>query len=76
VRGGEENAVPAQVGAMAFLGSFFRADLVGAGPGEVRLRADLSVDLVRRLGLAEGQTLSVVLPRERLRVYPQAPRAA
>jgi iron(III) transport system ATP-binding protein len=76
VRGSEENVVPARVGALAFLGSFFRADLVGAGTGEGPLRADLSVELVRRLGLAEGQALSVVLPRERLRVYPQSSLAA
>jgi iron(III) transport system ATP-binding protein len=73
VRGQEENAVPARVDAMAFLGSFFRADLVGAGAEGMRLRADLSVEVVRRLGLAEGQTRPVVLPRERLRVYPQSP---
>jgi iron(III) transport system ATP-binding protein len=73
VQGGEENALPARIDALAFLGSFFRADLVGAGTGEVRLRADVSVEVVRRFGLAEGHTLSIVLPRERLRIYPQSP---
>ena len=71
--GSQPNALSARVDALAFLGSFFRADLVGAGTGEVRLRADVSVEVVRRFGLAEGHTLSIVLPRERLRVYPQSP---
>jgi iron(III) transport system ATP-binding protein len=73
VQGGEENALPARIDALAFLGSFFRADLVGAASGEVKLRADVSVEVVRRLGLAEGHTLPIVLPRERLRIYPQSP---
>jgi len=72
----EPNAVRARIDTMVFLGSFFRADLVGDGLEPVRLRADLSVDLVRRLGLAEGHTLPIRLPRERLRVYPQSPLAA
>ena len=35
-------------------------------------RADLSVNAVRRLGIAEGRSLLVRLPPERLRVYPRA----
>ncbi len=75
VQAHQENAVQARIDVMVFLGSFFRADLVGDAMGAVRLRADLSVDLVRRLGLAEGAALPIVLPRERLRVYPQSPLA-
>jgi len=70
VTGNEENAVAVRIAAMEFLGSFFRVDLAGDALGGVTLRADLAVDVVRRLDLAEGQTLSVVLPRKRLRVYP------
>jgi len=70
VTGSEENAIAVRVVAMEFLGSFFRVDLAGEGVGGVTLRADLAVDVVRRLDLAEGQALSVVLPRKRLRVYP------
>ena len=76
VRGGEENSLPARIDALVFLGSFFRADLVGMETAEVRLRADVSVEVVRRSGLAEGHTLPIVLPRERLRIYPQSPVAA
>jgi iron(III) transport system ATP-binding protein len=70
VTGSEENAVAVRVAAMEFLGSFFRVDLAGEALGAVTLRADLAVDLVRRLDLGVGQALSVVLPRRRLRVYP------
>jgi iron(III) transport system ATP-binding protein len=70
VTGSEENAVTVSIKAMEFLGSFFRVDLAGDALDGVTLRADLAVDLVRRLDLAEGQTLPVVLPRRRLRVYP------
>jgi iron(III) transport system ATP-binding protein len=73
VVGGEENALEVRIDTMVFLGSHFRADLAGEGLGEFRLRADLSADVVRRLGLGEGRTLLVVLPRERIRVYPQSP---
>ena len=70
VTGSEENAVTLQIKAMEFLGSFFRVDLAGDAIDGVTLRADLAVDLVRRLDLAEGQSLPAVLPRRRLRVYP------
>ena len=70
IRGNEENTFEARIEAMVFLGSFFRADLVGEAMGDTRLRADLSVDLVRRLGIAEGHTLPFSLPRERIRIYP------
>jgi iron(III) transport system ATP-binding protein len=69
--GGEPDAVPARVEALAFLGSFFRADLVGDGMEEVLLlHADLPVDLVRRLGIAEKSRVSMLLSRERIRIYP------
>jgi iron(III) transport system ATP-binding protein len=66
----EPNALAMRVDALAFLGSFFRADLVGEATAGVLLRADLPVDLIRRRGIAEKSTLSVLLPRERIRVYP------
>ena len=55
---------------MEFLGSFYRADLTSEQMGEARLRADLSINLVRRQGIGEGDELIVVLPRERIRIYP------
>jgi iron(III) transport system ATP-binding protein len=72
LRGGEENAFKARVESMAFLGSSFRADLAADAIGDARLRAELPIELVRRLALAEGQPLLVALPRECLRVYPAA----
>ncbi len=66
----EPNALAMRVDALAFLGSFFRADLVGDALEGVLLCADLPVDLVRRLGIAEKSTMSVLLPRERIRIYP------
>ncbi len=69
-QGSEPNAVPARVEALAFLGSFFRADLAGDGMEGVLLRADLPVDLVRRLGIAEKSRVSMLLSRERIRIYP------
>jgi len=68
--GSEPNAVPARVEALAFLGSFFRADLAGDGMEGVLLRADLPVDLVRRLGIAEKSRVSMLLSPERIRIYP------
>ena len=70
VQGTEENAFEARIEAMAFLGSFFRVDLVGDAVGQTGLRADLPVDLVRRLDLTEGHALPVILPKRRLRIYP------
>jgi iron(III) transport system ATP-binding protein len=68
---GAPNAMPMRVESLAFLGSFFRADLVAAAaPAGALLRADLPVDVVRRLDLAEKRALVCVLPPERLRIYP------
>jgi iron(III) transport system ATP-binding protein len=47
-----------------------RARLAAAVIGDEPLHADFSINLVRRMALAEGRRLPVTLPRERLRVYP------
>ncbi|MGH7266525.1 MAG: putative 2-aminoethylphosphonate ABC transporter ATP-binding protein [Candidatus Rokuibacteriota bacterium] len=70
VQSGQANVLEARVDTLVFLGSFFRADLVGPAIGAARLRADLPVELVRRRGLTEGHTLVVLLPPERIRIYP------
>jgi iron(III) transport system ATP-binding protein len=67
---GSPNALRARVDALAFLGSFFRADLVGDATPGVVLRADLPVDLVRRRAIAEKHTLELRMPPERIRIYP------
>ncbi len=66
----EPNALAMRVDALAFLGSFFRADMSGETTAGVLLRADLPVDMVRRRGITEKSMLSVLLPSERIRVYP------
>ena len=50
---------------LVILGSFFRVDLGGEALAGARLRADLSVDLVRQLELVPGRMLPVLLPRRR-----------
>ena len=67
---GQANVVRVRVDALAFLGSFFRADIVADAMDGVLLRADLSVDLVRRLSIAEKSELAALLPPERIRIYP------
>ena len=66
----EPNVLAMRVDALAFLGSFFRADLTGEATAGVLLRADLPVDMIRRRGIAEKSMLSVLLPPDRIRVYP------
>src|SRR5262249_15361830 len=53
VERGGENVVEARVDAVVFLGSLFRADLVADALGDVRLRSELPVALVRRDDIAE-----------------------
>ncbi len=69
--GTEENAFDVRVDEIEFLGSFVRADLLSEKIGDHRLRADLSINLVRRLDINEGDTVSVSVPMERIRVYPR-----
>jgi iron(III) transport system ATP-binding protein len=63
------NRFQARVGWIEFLGSYVRAELNGITPGRIRLSADLSAGRMRRLALSEGRTVTVVLPREHIRVY-------
>ena len=67
---GDENAFEAEVVEAEFLGAFIRADLGSPKLGESRIRADFSVNLVRRLDIREGDKVLISLPREFLRVYP------
>jgi len=69
-RATEPNTLTLRVDALAFLGSLFRADLVGDASDGVFLRADLPVDLIRRRGIGEKSMLSVLLPPDRIRIYP------
>ncbi len=74
VRVNEENAYEVEVASVEFLGSFVRAELVSELTGSERLRADVSINLVRRMGIKEGVRLPAALPRERIRIYPERSR--
>jgi iron(III) transport system ATP-binding protein len=71
--GERENAFEAEIAQIDFLGSYVRARLAASVIGDEPLHADFSINLVRRMALAEGRRLPVTLPRERLRVYPGTP---
>jgi iron(III) transport system ATP-binding protein len=68
------NILDVTVGEMEFLGSFWRTRLRSAALGDVELIADFSMNAVRRLSLAEGKSMSVELPPERLLVFPRDAR--
>jgi iron(III) transport system ATP-binding protein len=68
VAASDENAVAVRVKTIEFLGPFCRARLqpeVEAG----ELVADFSANLMRDLGVVEGQRITVALPPESLRVF-------
>jgi iron(III) transport system ATP-binding protein len=66
------NKLATNVALINFLGSFCRARLeLEAAPG-LALQADFSANLMRDLGVAEGQTLTISLPPEALRVFAKS----
>lgn len=67
----DDNAFDVVVAEVEFLGSFVRADLTASQFGDHRMRADLSINLIRRLNIEEGATITVLIPAERIRVYPR-----
>jgi iron(III) transport system ATP-binding protein len=71
-----DGALPAQVGAMAFVGSFFRVELTGESLGGARVRADVGVEAAQALALRDGQAVWLSLPAAALRVYQTAPAVA
>ena len=71
VSGDVENSYRATVASLEFLGSFVRADLVSDETGGEALRADFSINLMRELDIHEGDSLTVSLPRERIRIYSE-----
>ncbi len=63
------NKLATSVAKIDFLGPFCRARLeLESAPG-VTLQADFSANLMRDLQVAEGQTLTIALPPESLRVF-------
>ena len=63
------NAVPTVVETLEFLGSFYRATLRVQDSGKTAIRADFSINLVRDLGISEGQEFTIALPSDQIRVY-------
>jgi iron(III) transport system ATP-binding protein len=63
------NAVAVEVELLDFLGAFCRATLRAETARDLTLLCDFSANAMRDLGIREGQTLTVALPPELLRVF-------
>ena len=66
---GDDNVVDIEITNMEFLGSFYRVGLGGAAFGDQQMRADFSINLVRRKNVEVGAKLSVRLPSQFIRIY-------
>jgi len=67
------NSLTVEVGEMEFLGSFWRSRITHSAFGDAPIEADFSINAVRRIGLAEGKSIEIELPPERLRIFPANP---
>jgi iron(III) transport system ATP-binding protein len=63
------NTVAVEVELLDFLGAFCRATLRAQTARDLTLLCDFSANAMRDLGIREGQTLTVALPPELLRVF-------
>ena len=63
------NGIAVEVELLDFLGPFCRAMLRPDAARDLSLLADFSANAMRDLGIREGQTLTVALPPELLRVF-------
>ncbi len=63
------NAFQTTIGDMEFLGSYWRAEMTGGKMGTQKLIANVSINAVRRMGLAPGKTIKVELPVDRLKIF-------
>jgi len=70
IDGATTNAFAAKIAELEFLGSFYRARLSPPSNG-VQFAADFSINAVRDLALARDKVVTVALPADRLRVFPQ-----
>jgi len=68
------NAIAVEVELLDFLGPFCRATLRPEAARDLTLLSDFSANAMRDLGIREGQTVTVSLPPELLRVFDD-PRA-
>jgi len=67
--GDGRNVIDVTIDEMEFLGSFWRTRLGGPQLGGIELMADFPVNVVRRLALAEGGSMTIELPAERLMAF-------
>ena len=65
------NIIKVTIEDMEFLGSFWRASLSNEILGESMLKADFSINAIRRLNIEIGGSISVELPANRVWVFPQ-----
>ena len=65
-----ENTFEAIVEDMEFLGSFWRISLRNDTLGKIKLTADMSINAVRRVNIAVGESVKVELPANRIRIFP------
>jgi len=72
IHDGDDNVIEGEIRHLEFLGSFYRAELAGPNFGEHEVRADFSINLVRRKGVRVGMTLPIRFPADLIRVYPEA----
>ena len=66
----DDNLIDVKILDMEFLGAFFRVELGCEALGDNHLRADFSINLVRRKNLSVGSELPVRLPGDLIRLYP------
>lgn len=65
----KKNTLQAEIEELEFLGAFWRAWLANSKLGSAGLKANFSINAVRRLNLQEGKKVKIAMPPERLRVF-------
>ena len=66
-----QNTVPVVVKVMEFLGAFYRATLMSNQMGDVEFVADFSINMTRRTNINPGDEVNIILPSDRILVYPK-----
>jgi len=66
-----KNTVPVIVKEMEFLGSFYRATLTSTKMGGVDFGADFSINMTRRTNIKIGDKTKIIMPSDRILVYPK-----
>ncbi len=66
-----ENRFSGRILRTDFLGPFLRVEIEAEALGAARLQVDLSINVVRDLGIAAGSELELAIPGERLRLYAE-----